>query len=200
MTPPDGPSAEDSAGLPRGIRLGVDVGDVRVGLARSDLDGMIATPVETLERGTAVRRVAQEAREAEAHVIMVGLPRSLSGSEGAAAQKARDFAAELAAAMAEETNAASSPVEVRLIDERLTTVSAHKALHSSGRKGRKHRQVVDQVAAVMILQQALDTERSTGVRAGERVEAAAITAASPAASTGTDEPAADEDPTQEGSR
>ncbi|HEX7349709.1 Holliday junction resolvase RuvX [Brachybacterium sp.] len=209
MTPPDGPSAESAAGLPRGIRLGVDVGDVRVGLARSDLDGMIATPVETLERGTAVQRVAQEAREAEAHVIMVGLPRSLSGSEGAAAQKARDFAAELAAEMsatrAEEAVAGSSTVEVRLIDERLTTVSAHKALHSSGRKGRKHRQVVDQVAAVMILQQALDTERSTGVRAGERVEVAASMTGSPAAGTGidrpaTDEPVTDDDPTQEGTR
>src|SRR5699024_10742644 len=91
--------AADAPGLPRGVRLGVDVGDVRVGLARSDLDGMIATPVETLERDTAVRRVAQEALETEAHVIMVGLPRSLDGSEGPAARKARDFAAELAAAL-----------------------------------------------------------------------------------------------------
>ena len=59
----------------------------------------------------------------------------------------------------------------KLIDERLTTVSAHRALHSSGRKGRRHRQVVDQVAAVMILQQALDLERSSGRRGGELVEA-----------------------------
>ncbi|WP_394216366.1 Holliday junction resolvase RuvX [Brachybacterium vulturis] len=160
-------SADERPSLPRGTRLGVDVGDVRVGLARSDLDGMIATPVETLERATAVGRVAQEARESEAHAIMVGLPRSLNGSEGAAAEKARDFATELVASLAGD----AWDIEVRLIDERLTTVSAHKALHSSGRKGRKHRQVVDQVAAVMILQQALDTERSTGARAGERVEA-----------------------------
>ncbi len=168
MTIPGSRSAEDAPGLPRGVRLGVDVGDVRVGLARSDLDGMIATPVETLERDTAVRRVAQEALEAEARVIMVGLPRSLNGSEGDAARKARDFAAELAAALTD----GAAGTEVRLIDERLTTVSAHKALHSSGRKGRKHRQVVDQVAAVMILQQALDTERSTGARTGERVDPA----------------------------
>ena len=181
MTSPGDRPAEDAPGLPRGVRLGVDVGDVRVGLARSDLDGMIATPVETLERGTAVRRVVLEALEAEARVIMVGLPRSLNGSEGPAARKARDFAAELAAALTDE----APDLEVRLIDERLTTVSAHKALHSSGRKGRKHRQVVDQVAAVMILQQALDTERSTGVRTGERVEAV------PA------EPATAQDPTQE---
>lgn len=153
-------------GLPRGVRLGVDVGDVRVGLARSDLDGLIATPIETLERDTAARRVAEEAVELDAHVIMVGLPRSLDGSEGAAAAKARVFAAELATLLV----AGAQQIEVRLIDERLTTVSAHKALHSSGRKGRRHRQVVDQVAAVMILQQALDLERSTGRRGGELVE------------------------------
>ena len=167
MTLHHGDPAEGDERLPRGVRLGVDVGDVRVGLARSDLDGMIATPVETLERDTAVARVIAEAREAEARVIMVGLPRSLSGAEGPAAQKARDFSAELAGALREDT----PTTQVRLIDERLTTVSAHKALHSSGRKGRKHRQVVDQVAAVMILQQALDTERTTGARAGEQVEA-----------------------------
>ena len=168
MSVAEGTGAE-AGGLPRGVRLGVDVGDVRVGLARSDLDGMIATPVETLERGSAVARVVEEARELEARVIMVGLPRSLNGAEGAAAQKARDFAAELL------TSLASGPteIEVRMIDERLSTVTAHQALHRSGRKGRKHRSVVDQVAAVMILQQALDTERATGARAGERVEAAA---------------------------
>ena len=100
----------------------------------------------------------------------MGLPRSLNGAEGAAAQKARAFAAELVALLSGQ----EPEIEVRLIDERLTTVSAHKALHSSGRKGRKHRQVVDQVAAVMILQQALDTERSTGARSGERVQAPAV--------------------------
>ena len=87
--------AEAPTGLPRGVRLGVDVGDVRVGLARSDLDGLIATPIETLERDTAAGRVVQEALELDAHVIMVGLPRSLDGTEGAAATKARVFAAEL---------------------------------------------------------------------------------------------------------
>ncbi|WP_114856603.1 Holliday junction resolvase RuvX [Brachybacterium sp. YJGR34] len=167
---------QDAAGLPRGTRLGVDVGDVRVGLARSDLDGMIATPVETLERGTALQRIVHEARELEARVIMVGLPRSLDGSEGAAAGKARAFAGELAGLVAQDPRT----IEVRLLDERLTTVSAHRAMHASGRKGRKHRQVVDQVAAVMILQQALDIERSRGERAGERVEV------DPAPSDGTD--------------
>ena len=153
------------AALPRGVRLGVDVGDVRVGIARSDLDGLIATPVETAPRDTAVTRVLDEAAGADACVIMVGLPRSLDGSEGAAATKARDFARQLAA----QLGRGDRDVQVRMLDERLTTVSAHQALHASGRKGRKHRQVVDQVAAVMILQQALDVERATGARAGELV-------------------------------
>lgn len=179
MSPVDGGGAE-APGLPRGARLGVDVGDVRVGLARSDLDGMIATPVETLERGTALAHVVAEARDLEARVIMVGLPRSLDGSEGAAAQKARAFAGELSAALADT----DEDVEVRMIDERLSTVTAHQALHRSGRKGRKHRAVVDQVAAVMILQQALDAERATGARAGERVER-------------PEAPPPDEDPTNE---
>jgi putative Holliday junction resolvase len=99
---------------------------------------------------------------------MVGLPRSLSGAEGVAAEKARAFAEELVTLL----EASAPETEVRLIDERLTTVSAHKALHSSGRRGRRHRQVVDQVAAVMILQQALDLERSSGRRGGELVESA----------------------------
>ncbi|EWS82681.1 Holliday junction resolvase RuvX [Brachybacterium phenoliresistens] len=155
-------------GVPRGIRFGVDVGDVRVGLARSDLDGLIATPIDTLARDTAAATVLDHVREMEPRAIMVGLPRRLDGSEGPAARKARDFCAELTAALL----AAGQDVEVRLVDERLTTVDAHKALHSAGRKGRKHRTVVDQVAAVMILQSALETERSTGARAGELVEPA----------------------------
>lgn len=148
------------------VRLGVDVGDVRVGVARSDLDGLLATPVETLDRAVAAGSVAALVGETDARVIMVGLPRNLAGQEGPAAQKARRFCEELDEALGRHGGAA----EIRLVDERLTTVTAHQALHSSGRKGRKHRSVVDQVAAVMILQQALDLERSTGRRAGELFE------------------------------
>lgn len=167
--PGDVPGGTDaSRGLPRGIRLGVDVGDVRVGLARSDLDGLLATPVETVDRQVAVARIVDEARESGARAIMVGLPRSLSGAEGPAAAKARTLAQDVAAALAADED----PAEVRMVDERLTTVTAHQALHRSGRKGRRHREVVDQVAAVMILQQALDVERSTGARAGELVHPA----------------------------
>ncbi|MFE5774941.1 Holliday junction resolvase RuvX [Brachybacterium sp. NPDC056505] len=152
----------------RFVRLGVDVGDVRVGLARSDLDGLLATPVETLPRDGAVAGVVSQARELEARAIMVGLPRSLSGQEGPAAAKARAFADELADAL--QTQGVEA--EIRFVDERLTTVTAHQALHRSGRKGRRHRSVVDQVAAVMILQQALEVERSTGRAPGELLEAA----------------------------
>ena len=94
--------------------------------------------------------------------IIVGLPRSLSGGEGPAAVKTRAFADRLAARVA--------PVPVRLVDERLTTVSAEAMLRDRGKKGPQRRAVVDMAAAVMILQPALDTERSTGSPAGEPVE------------------------------
>ncbi|MCT1557102.1 Holliday junction resolvase RuvX [Helcobacillus massiliensis] len=146
----------------RFIRIGIDVGDVRVGCARSDLDGLIATPVETFQRPTAAAKIAELCIRDEARRVMIGLPRSLNGSEGAAADKARRFADELHSALGD----AAESVDIRFIDERLTTVSAHQALRSSGRKTKQHRSVVDQVAAVMILQTALDQERSTGRAAG----------------------------------
>lgn len=150
----------------RHVRLGIDVGDARVGLASSDPDGLIATPVRTLERSEALSAIVDFAHESDVRVIMIGLPRSLSGTEGPAAGKARAFASELATVLASRAQEA----EIRFVDERLTTVDAHQALHRSGRKGRKHRAVVDQVAAVMILQQALDMERATGAPAGELLE------------------------------
>ena len=101
--------------------------------------------------------------EEDAIEYVVGLPRSLSGGEGPAAAKVREFAALLAARVA--------PVPVRLCDERLSTVTAEYVLRSQGKKGQKRRAVVDQAAAVVILQSALDTERSTGVAPGETVAA-----------------------------
>ncbi|MCB7137586.1 Holliday junction resolvase RuvX [Cellulosimicrobium marinum] len=170
MTLADGPGTPGPAPLPRGARLGVDVGSVRVGVAASDPDGLVATPVETLARDTApggavprdVARIAQEVAERGAGVVYVGLPRHLSGAEGAAADVARAYAGAVARAVA--------PVPVHLVDERMTTVSAHQALHAAGRAGRKHRSVVDQAAAVIILQSALDAERGAGARAGEPVD------------------------------
>jgi putative holliday junction resolvase len=155
----------------RGPRLGVDVGSVRVGLAASDPDGLIATPVETLARDTRkpaagqssrdIAEIVREVRERGAQCVYVGLPRHLSGAEGASSEAARAYAVWLAQAVA--------PVMVRMVDERMSTVSAHQALQASGRSGRRHRQVVDQAAAVVILQYALDAERATGRRPGEPV-------------------------------
>ena len=146
-----------------GVRLGIDPGDARIGVARSDPSGFLATPVETVRRGKGdLKRIAEILLEAEAIEVVVGLPRSLSGGEGPAAVKARAFAAQLARRVA--------PVQVRLCDERLTTVSAEAMLRDRGRKGGKRRAVVDQAAAVLILQHALDTERATGAAPGEIVE------------------------------
>jgi putative Holliday junction resolvase len=146
----------------RGVRLGVDVGDVRIGVARSDPSGLIATPVETVARGTGdLTRLLALATEEDAVELVVGLPRSLSGGEGPAAAKVREFARRLAAHVA--------PLPVRLCDERLSTVTAEAMLRGQGRKGHRRRAVVDQAAAVVILQNALDTERGTGVAPGELV-------------------------------
>jgi putative Holliday junction resolvase len=140
----------------------VDVGDVRVGLSACDPSGLIATPLETIRRGDDdLSAIRDHVVEQDAVEVVVGLPRSLSGSEGPAAAKAREFAAELAAVL---------PVAVRLCDERLSTVTAEAQLRAGGRKGKKRRAVVDQAAAVVILQNALDTERSTGHPPGELVE------------------------------
>jgi putative Holliday junction resolvase len=145
-----------------GVRLGIDPGDARIGVARSDPTGFLATPVETLRRGRGdLSRIARLAREDEAVEIVVGLPRSLSGGEGPAAGRVRDFARALAARVA--------PVPVRLQDERLTTVAAEAMLRDRGKKGASRRAVVDQAAAVLILQHALDTERETGRPPGEIV-------------------------------
>ncbi|WP_181311139.1 Holliday junction resolvase RuvX [Nocardioides campestrisoli] len=146
-----------------GVRLGIDPGDARIGVARSDPSGFLATPVETVPRGRGdLRRIQRILAEEEAVEVVVGLPRSLSGGEGPAAAKTREFARALARRVA--------PVPVRLCDERLSTVSAESMLRDRGSKGSKRRAVVDQAAAVVILQHALDTERSTGSAPGEIVE------------------------------
>lgn len=147
-----------------GVRLAVDPGDARIGVASSDPAGVLATPVETVPRGAGdLERLAAIVAEYGAVVVYVGLPRSLSGREGPAAAKSREFAALLAERV--------SPVPVRLYDERLSTVTAEAVLRGQGRKGRRRRAVVDQAAAVVILQAALDTERSTGTAPGEPVVA-----------------------------
>ena len=146
-----------------GVRVGIDPGDARIGVAASDPSGFLATPVETVRRGSGdVRRIAAIVAETEAIEFVVGLPRSLSGREGPSAAKVREFAARLARRV--------HPLPVRLCDERLTTVSAESMLREQGRHGAKRRAVVDQAAAVLILQTALDTERTSGQAPGEIVE------------------------------
>jgi putative Holliday junction resolvase len=145
-----------------GVRLGVDPGEARIGVARCDPMGIIATPVETVQRGEGdLARIAAILEEENAVEVVVGLPRSLNGSEGPAAVKVREFAGALARHVA--------PVPVRLCDGRLSTVTAEAQLRSQGRKGQKRRAVVDQVAAVVILQNALETERARGSAPGEIV-------------------------------
>jgi putative Holliday junction resolvase len=174
MSPTAGPAREL-----RGVRLGVDVGSVRVGLAACDPDGLVATPVETLPRDEVahadVARIAAEVAARGAVAVYVGLPRSMSGREGAAAAAARDYAERLARRVA--------PVPVRLVDERLSTVGAHRALHEAGLRGRRHRKVVDQVAAVLVLQTALDAERASGRASGSLV-GPGLGSEGPAAGTG----------------
>jgi len=145
-------------GFRRGVRLGVDVGKARVGVARCDPDGMLAVPVETVPRNEAsIARITALATEYDAFEVLVGLPVSLAGGDTASTADARAFAGELATATGRP---------VRLVDERLSTVSAHAALRESGRSQRSSRRIVDQVAAVVLLQQAIDVEKGTGTPAG----------------------------------
>lgn len=151
-------------GFRRGVRLGIDVGRSRVGVARCDPDGLLATPVETVPRDDgSVDRIRALADEAGAVELLVGLPLNMRGEDTASTRDAREFAAALAAA---------SELPVRLVDERLSTVSAHAALRDSGRSQRSSRSIVDQVAAVVLLQQALDVEKSTGRPPGIPLEPA----------------------------
>jgi putative holliday junction resolvase len=143
-----------------GVRVAVDVGDARIGVAVCDPDGLLAVPLETVRRGPGdLDRVAEIVSLQHALEVVVGLPTSLSGREGPAAAKVREYAAEIGQAVA--------PVPVRLVDERMTTVTAERVLRDRGKKGAKRRAVVDQAAAVVILQHALDSERATGSAPGE---------------------------------
>ena len=149
-----------------GTRLAVDVGSTRIGVARCDPDGLLASPLATIRRGPGdLDSLASLAADEGAIEVVVGLPTGLSGREGAAATQAREFAEAVAARLA--------PLPVRLVDERFTTVIAHDVLRRGGRGSRARRPVVDKAAAALILQGALDTERTTGRPAGELVGSAA---------------------------
>lgn len=144
----------------RGVRLGVDVGQVRVGVAVSDPDGILATPLVTLARDLKTgidgipADISEIARLVELHevvTVVVGLPVTLAGGNGPAAKHATAYAQRVAAAVA--------PVPVDLVDERMSTVVASRRLAERGVRGRRQRAVVDQAAAVEILQSWLDRQR-----------------------------------------
>jgi putative Holliday junction resolvase len=146
----------------QGVRLAVDAGSVRIGVARSDPDGILASPLAVVRSGPgALDELARLAAGADAIEVIVGLPTSLSGRDGAAAATARSFAADLAGRI--------RPVPVRLVDERFTTAQAHEALRRGGKDTRARREIVDAAAAAVLLQAALDAERATGRPPGQPV-------------------------------
>lgn len=154
---------------PQGIKLGVDVGTVRVGVAICDRDSILATPYKTLDRNARknsdVRVIANLVEELGAVQVIVGLPRTLKGEERASAKMAVDYARLLAGELA----ARAVDVPVNLVDERLSSVIAHRNLHEAGMSSRNHRKVVDQVAAAGILQHAIDMQKARGADVGSRV-------------------------------
>lgn len=131
--------------------VGVDLGSRRVGVAVSDRTGILASPLLVLQRSgdpaADHRRLAEVVAEAEAELVVVGLPLSLDGATGPAARAAIEEASVLAEVVG---------VPVETYDERLTTVSAQRALRAAGTKARRQRAVIDQAAATVMLQSWLD--------------------------------------------
>ena len=132
--------------------LGVDFGEARIGLAASDELGMMAHPVETIHRRETpdyLARIAEVVAERNIETVVVGLPLRLDGTHGTAAEKVNAFVTDLRAKLPES-------VEIEAFDERLSTVEAQRQLHEAGRSTRTSRDVIDQAAAVVILQDYLD--------------------------------------------
>lgn len=147
-----------SDGWRRGARVAVDWGKARVGVAACDPDGLLAHPVETVPNDArTLDRLAQIVAEYEAIEVVLGMPVNLAGRQGPAAQAMAEVADALVERLA---------VPIRVVDERLSTASAARRLAESGRSSRQRRGVIDQAAAVDILEQALEYERRTGGPAG----------------------------------
>lgn len=148
----------------KGKRLAIDVGSVRIGLASCDPDGILSSPLSALARcesdSETVREIARLVTELAAIEVLVGDPISMSGNLTVSTLDARGFAAQIAASIS---------VPVRLVDERLTTVSAQGKLRQSGKSSRDSKSLIDSASAVEILNHALNTERSTGSPAGNLV-------------------------------
>jgi len=140
--------------------LGIDPGRARIGVAVSDELGMLAHPLETVPAdANAAKRIAELVREKDAERVIVGLPRHMNGAVGVGAEEALAFANKLRGLV---------PCDVLTWDERLTTTAANRALRESGRKVRHSRQVIDQVAAQMILQGYLDSLQGPEIPDGPR--------------------------------
>ncbi|MDO4241264.1 MAG: Holliday junction resolvase RuvX [Microbacteriaceae bacterium] len=163
-----------------GVRLGIDVGKARVGVSRCDPLGTLAVPVETVPRTTALAdaaendqnssadlaKIAEIAAEYGATGVFVGLPLNMQGEATLSTADAEHFAQKLAIFLAET----GQNLPVRLVDERLSTVTAQAQLHQAGRNTKRSRQVIDQAAACIILQHAIDSEQRSGKNAGKLVE------------------------------
>jgi putative Holliday junction resolvase len=148
-----------------GVRIALDVGSVRIGVAKCDAEGLLATPVTTISAGPeAVKQVLDLLLEHQAICVYIGKPISLAGKDTASTQSAIEFAGEVAALLKE------SETQVRLIDERLSTVSAQRGMHEAGRTVKQSRDAIDQAAAVVILEHVLASERNSGTLVGEEVK------------------------------
>jgi putative Holliday junction resolvase len=134
--------------MAQGVRVACDVGTVRIGLARSDVHGILAFPIDAVSAGDgALAAVAALVVELEAVEVVVGLPYRLDGTEGASAQMARDWADQLADLV---------QVPITFVDERLTTVQAQRGMHAAGRTAKNSRKDIDSASAVVLLQSVLD--------------------------------------------
>ena len=152
-------------GVRPGVRLALDWGQARIGVAACDPAGTLAYPVEAVAAGPGtIARLLALVGEYEPIEVVVGLPRSLAGGEGPSAALVRTQVRELVRAV--------DPLPVRLVDERLTTVTASQRLRASGRSAKKQRGWIDAAAATAILEHALDSERHSGVAPGELLSSA----------------------------
>ncbi len=156
--------------LASGICYGVDVGAARVGVARCATTFMPAMPVATLVRDAQnnadITELIDMLEQESVHTVFVGLPLNLRGAETASTHAARAWAS----ALAKRLRASGSSTRVRLVDERLSTVGAAQKLHQAGRSSKKQRAVIDQQAAIEILQQSLDMQESLQRAVGELVD------------------------------
>lgn len=150
--------------MQRGVRLSLDVGSVRIGVAACDADGLMAYPLATIDYGSeSVTEILALILEHQAIAVYVGNPVNLSGATTKSTTAAAEFATQLAQAL-------TQGIAVRLIDERLSTVSAQRSLHDAGRNSKNSKSIIDQAAAVVILEHALESEKRQGDFVGQIVE------------------------------